>query len=265
MRAIWSGAIGFGLVNIPVKLFSAVNESRLDFDMLDKKDHSHIKYKRVNEHTGKDVAWNNIVKGYDVNGKYVILNDTDFEKALPEKTKTITLETFVHPGEIDVILYDSAYYLQPAKGGGRAYALLEETLRKTSKTGIGTFVLRNKERPVSLRAANGILILHTLRFINEIRNPAELIKTKTSVKRNELTMAVNLVENMGGKFDIRNYKDVYTLKLMKFIKAKASGKKIAAPKKETKSIPNDLIAQLEQSLTPAKKTPVKKKRTAAKK
>lgn len=259
MRSIWTGSIAFGLVNIPVKVFSAVNERTLDFDMLDKKDHSAIKFKRVSERTGKEVVWENIVKGYDLNGKYVVLTDEDFETASPEKTKTINMEAFVNASEVDVILFDSAYYLAPAKGGERAFSLLETALDKSGKAGVGSFVLRNKEKPVLLRSAKGILILHTLRFLNEIRDPSDFAVKKIAPKRNELTMANSLIKSMSGKFNIADYKDTYTAKLMKLIRSKATGKKLPAPKAISTKPANDLIEQLQQSLAkPAKKTARKK-------
>src|ERR1700748_3122453 len=141
MRAIWSGAIGFGLVNIPVKLFSAVQQSELDLDMLDKKDHANIKFKRVNADTGKEVAWGNIVRGYKLHDQYVILSDDDFKSASPEKNKIIGIEEFIDEHEIDSMYYETPYYLQPEKNGVKAYNLLHEALKKTGKVGLGSFVL----------------------------------------------------------------------------------------------------------------------------
>src|SRR6187402_1882397 len=145
MRAIWSGSISFGLINIPVKLFSAVEESTLDFDMLDQKDHANIKFKRVNESTGKEVSFASIVKGYKVDDKYVILEDADFEAADAVKTKTIDIQSFVLEEEIDSIYYEQPYYLQPDKGAMNAYTLLRDALEKSKKVGVTSFVLRNKE------------------------------------------------------------------------------------------------------------------------
>ena len=125
MRAIWTGAIGFGLVNIPIKIYSATQGSELDLDMLDKKDHSHIRFKRVNEHTGKEVAWENIIKGYKLDDRYIVLTDDDFEKASPEKTKMIDITEFVEEAEIDGMYYDTPYYLEPEKSGTKAYVLLD--------------------------------------------------------------------------------------------------------------------------------------------
>src|SRR5207247_972123 len=135
--------IGFGLVNIPIKLYSAVEDSSLDLDMLDKKDHANIKFKRVNENTGKEVAWGNIVRAFDLNGKYVVLDETDFAEAMPEKTKTIGIDSFIDEKEIDPILYETSYYMEPEKQGKRAYALLNAALNKSKKADLGSFVLRN--------------------------------------------------------------------------------------------------------------------------
>lgn len=253
MRSIWTGSIAFGLVNIPVKLFSAVNERALDFDMLDKKDHSPIKFKRVNEKTGKEVLWENIVKGYDLDGKYVVLTDEDFDAASPEKTKTINMDAFVNPAEVDMILFDNAYYLAPAKGGERAFSLLEAALQKAGKAGVGSFVLRNKEKPVLLRSAKGILILHTLRFLNEIRDPSDFVVKKVTPKRNELTMAGSLIKSMSGKFNIADFKDTYTMKLKKLIRSKATGKKLPVHKARVEKPASDLIEQLQQSLAKPKR------------
>jgi len=134
MRPIWTGAIGFGLVNIPVKIYSATETSTLDLDMLDKKDHSHIHFKRVNEKTGKEVTWENIVKGYKMpNDDYVVLTEKDFEMASAKKTKTIEISDFVNESEIESVYYETPYYLEPDKSGARAYALLREALQKNKK------------------------------------------------------------------------------------------------------------------------------------
>ncbi|MEO6838901.1 MAG: Ku protein, partial [Ginsengibacter sp.] len=145
MKAIWTGAIGFGLVNIPVKMYSATESSNLDLDMLDKKDHAHIKFMRVNENTGKEIAWENIVKGYKYHDDYVILDDKDFELASAKKTKTIEISDFVKEEEISSLYYETPYYLEPDKSGTRPYKLLLDALKKTKKVGVSTFVMRNKE------------------------------------------------------------------------------------------------------------------------
>jgi DNA end-binding protein Ku len=143
MKAIWSGAIGFGLVNIPVKIYSAVEESSPDLDMLDKKDHARIRFKRVNETTGKEVAWENIVKGYDFDGKYVVLSDEDFEKASPVKSKIIEISEFVNEKEIESLFFEMPYFLEPQKAGEKAYALLREALKKSGKVGVKAYGQRD--------------------------------------------------------------------------------------------------------------------------
>jgi DNA end-binding protein Ku len=257
MRAIWSGTIGFGLVNIPVKLYSAVQDSRLDLDMLDKKDHAHIKFHRVNEDTGREVPWERIVKGFLYNDQYIILEDEDFQAASPEKTKTIAIESFVEETEIDDIYFETPYYIEPEKAGTKAYALLLKTLQQTGKAGLGRFVLRTSEHLVVIRAREDYLVLHQLRFEQEIRSPKELaLPTGSSAKisKKELDMAVKLVESYTTEFDISGFKDEYHEELLKIIKAKASGKRKAVKKMQVVHTKNtDLFNQLKASLTPNKK------------
>ena len=249
MRSIWTGAIGFGLVNIPIKLFSAVQDSSLDLDMLDKKDHANIKFKRVNENTGKEVEWANIVRAYNMDGKYVVLTDKDFELAMPEKTKTIEIAAFVNESDIETMLYETPYYLEPEKQGKRAYALLHTALIKSKKAGLGSFVLRNKEHLCLIKASEKLLILQRLRFNQEIRKPDDLDIPDTAPKPAELKMALSLIDQLSGPFDIDEYKDLYSDKLMKLIKAKASGKRAAAPAmKVVHSKTRDLMGQLKASL-----------------
>ena len=250
MKPIWTGAIGFGLVNIPVKLYSAAESSSLELDMLDKKDHSHIKYQRVNEKTGKEVPWGNIVKGYKFHDKYVVLDEKDFEAASAKKTKTIEIQDFVKEEEISSIYYETPYYLEPDKSGTRPYELLRQALLKTKKVGIATFVMRSKESLAILRAEEKVIVLNRIRFEEEIRDPKELtLPAKTSVKPAELQMAVSLINQLTAKFDITKYKDTYTAELMKLIHAKAKGKKITAPQmKVVHSKTKDLMEQLKASL-----------------
>jgi DNA end-binding protein Ku len=254
MRSIWTGAIGFGLVNIPVKLFSAVEESNLDLDMLDKKDHSNIKFKRVNENTGKEVEWANIVRAYNMDGKYIVLDDTDFAEAMPEKTKTIGIDSFIDEKEINPILYETSYYMEPEKQGKRAYALLNTALVKSKKAGLGSFVLRNKEHLCLIKAAGHVLVLHRLRFNQEIRDTKDLDIPATTAKPGELKMALSLIEQLSTEFNSKDYKDTYTEKLMKLIKAKASGKRAPVHKmKVVHSKTRNLMEQLKASLGSKKK------------
>jgi DNA end-binding protein Ku len=255
MRPIWTGAIGFGLVNIPIKLYSATQSSNLNLDMLDKKDESNIRFMRVNEKTGKEVTWENIVKGYKIDSKYVILTDKDFEAASAKKTKTVEISDFVKEDEISSIYYETPYYVEPDKSGTRAYELLRQALLKTGKIGIATFVMRSKESLAVLKATKDLIILNRIRFQEEIRDFKELnLPEKTAVKPAELQMAISLINQLSGKFDISQYKDTYNAELLKLIQAKAKGQKIKAPEmKIVHSKTKDLMEQLKASLDTKRK------------
>jgi len=252
MRPIWTGAISFGLVNIPVKIFTATKESTLDLDMLDSQDHSRIKFKRVNESTGKEVPFEKIVKGYNYNGDYVILEPDDFLAADAKKTKTVEIVNFVNEKDIDSIYYEQPYYLEPDKGGEKAYALLREALNQVGKVGLAEFVMRNKEALAVIKPSGKALILNRIRFAEEIKSTAELNLPEISkTKPKEAQMAIQLIDHLSDKFDISAYKDTYTDKLLKIIHEKAKGKK------PSKSVPkpkivhqksDDLMAILKASL-----------------
>lgn len=254
MKAIWTGSIGFGLVNIPIKLYSAIQTSSLDFDMLDKKDLANIKFKRVNEKTNKEVLWENIVKGYLVNDKYVIVDDKDFAKAAPEKSEHIEITQFVEQKEIDSIYFETAYYVQPEKSGSRAYALLNEGLKKSGRVGLGSFVMREREHICIIRAKDNLLILNRLRFPEEIRGTDELNLSGAASKPAEVKMAVTLIDQLTKPFNPKNFKDNYTDKLLKIIKAKSKGKSVPfKPLKIVHSKSQDLMDQLKASLSAGKK------------
>ena len=254
MRSLWTGAIGFGLVNIPVKLFSATQQSDLDLDMLDKKDHSNIRFKRVNEKTGKEVPWANLVRAYNYEGNYVVLDDEDFKKASPEKTKMIEIAEFVEEKEVDSIYYETPYYLEPAKGGEKAYVLLRDALKKTGKTGLSTFVMRTKESLGLIKPSGNILLLQKIRYAEEIRATEEIKIPDNAPKPAEIKMAISLIDQLTGKFDISKFKDTYSSELMKMIEAKAKGKKLPAPTmKVVHSTSKDLMEQLKASLETKRK------------
>ncbi|HEY4065034.1 MAG TPA: Ku protein [Puia sp.] len=249
MRSIWTGAIGFGLVNIPIKLYSATEDSALDLDMLDKKDLANIKFKRVNEHTGKEVAWENIVKGYKMDDRYVVLTDEDFQKASPEKTKLIGITEFVEEADVDGIYYDTPYYLEPEKTGAKAYILLRDALKKTGKAGFGSFVLRNKENLCLLKPIGNVLVLNKIRWAQEIRSVGDLNIPSGTSKPAEMKMAIELIKHLSGAFDLSKYKDTYSDELMKLIKAKAKGRKIVQPTLRVVHSPGkDLLSQLKASI-----------------
>jgi DNA end-binding protein Ku len=252
MRAIWTGAIGFGLVNIPVKLYSAVQGSELNLDMLDKKDHANIHFQRVNKDTGKEVSWSNIVKGYKYKGEYVILEDKDFEKASPQKSKVIDITQFVPEAEIDPMYYETPYYLEPQKSGSRAYALLRDALEKSERAAVGSFVLRSREHLCVLKAKDKAIVLNRIRFSEEIRDLSELTLPASKPKAAEMKMALSLIDQLSSSFKIDKYKDTYTAELMKLVKAKATGKKTTFPKlKVTHRKSTDLMSQLKASLKKA--------------
>jgi DNA end-binding protein Ku len=254
MKAIWKGAISFGLVNIPVKLYSATEQSSLDLDMVDHRDMSHIKFKRINEDTGKEVTWEHIAKAYNLDDKYVLLEPEDFEAAAPEKSKIIQVEHFVDEKDIDTIYFENSYYVEPEKSGVKAYALMREALAKAKKVGIAQFVLRTAETLTVLKPRGNVLVLSKIRFAQEIRDPDELkLPAASEVKPAELKMAMALIKQYTGPFDIEKFKDEYAAALLKIIKAKAKGAKRKTPKLKvvhTKS--SDLMEQLKASLNKSK-------------
>ncbi len=250
MRAIWTGAIGFGLVNIPIKIYSATQTSSLDFDMLDRKDHANIKYKRVNEQTGKEVKWENIVKGFMLKDKYIVLEDADFEEAMPEKNKMINLQSFVKLQEVDSIYFDTPYYLEPQKSGEKAYQLLLKALEKSKTAGLGSFVMRNVENLAIIKASDNVLVLNKIRFEEEIRDPSELkIPSSARISKAEMDMAMQLIKMNSKEFDIKEFKNEYSKELMKIIQQKSKGKRATIRKinvENTKA--SDLLEKLKASL-----------------
>jgi DNA end-binding protein Ku len=256
MRAIWNGAIGFGLVNIPIKLYSASESSTLDLDMLDKKDFSNIKYKRVNENTNKEVAWENIVKGYKIEDKYIVLEDEDFEAVSPEKSKILSIIQFVKEEEVDPALFETPYFLEPQKNGEAAYRLLLEALMKTKMAGIGSFILREREILCMIRPyENEVLMLNRMRYPEEMRSYAALkIPSGKAPKAEELKMAESLIKSLAETFDPSKYRDTYNEDLLKIIKQKAKGKNIKPKEtKEPAGKATDLMAMLKASLESGKR------------
>src|SRR5437762_9068586 len=180
----WKGSIDFGLVNIPVSLYSAETPSRLDFDMLDKRDFSRVRYHRVNERTGKEVPWDQVIKGYEYEkGEYVALTDEDFRRANVESTQSISITDFVDLSEISPIYYDKPYYLEPVKNGRRAYALLRKIMKKTGKPGIARVVIRTRQHLAVLLVQRSLLMLNLLRFAHELRDASALDVPETGSKR----------------------------------------------------------------------------------
>jgi DNA end-binding protein Ku len=253
MKSIWNGSISFGLITIPVKMYSASDERRLEFDMLDREDNARIRYKRVNEDTGEEVEWGNIVKGYKLNDHYVILEKEDFDQANMKKTRIIEIDEFIDARDVEEVLYKKPYFLEPQKESGKAYNLLRDALKKTGKVGVATFVMRQKENLCLIGVYRNAIVLHVIRFADEIRDPTELNLPETKVSKKEVDMALSLIEQYTKKFDFTKYKDVYNDQLLKIIKAKTSGKKTRV--QEVKSPPTgakDLMKQLQASLAQKK-------------
>jgi DNA end-binding protein Ku len=263
MKSIWKGSIAFGLVNIPVRLYSATESQGIASNMLYKKDLSRIRFQRVAESTGKEVPADEIVKGYEVEkGQYVVLSDEELSDVAPEKSSGIEIQEFVNESEISSLYFEKPYYLEPDKGAGKAYALLREALTKTGKVGIAQFVMRNRESLCALKPQGQGLVLNALRFASEIRSMDELsLASQEKISANEVSLATKLIEGMADKFDPAKYKDTYSEELQKLIDAKAKGEKRQAPApKAAKSNVIDLVAALQESLGTVKKA---KKRTAA--
>lgn len=254
MRSIWKGAIGFGLVNIPVKLFSAVQNSNLDLDMLDERDHAKIRFHRVNEDTNKEVPYEKIVRGFFLKDRYIVLDEHDFEEAAPEKNKLISLENFVDIKDINPIYYETSYYTQPEKQGVKAYALLLKALTKSKKAGVARFVLRNTENLCVIHPMDNVLVVTKIRFQQEIRNINEIKTDMANITKKEMDVGLALIKQYNSEFDISSFKDDYSASLLKIIKAKAKGKRTIVKKmKPQKATSDNLYDQLMQSLGGSKK------------
>lgn len=234
MRAIWTGAISFGLVNIPVKLYSPAKERELSFNLLDKKDYSPIRFARVRKTDGKEVDYKDLIRGFEYQkGNYVILSDEDFKSAASErKLKTIEIFEFVAVKNIDPIYYEKPYYLEPAKGAEKPYVLLREALKESDKAGIARFVLRTKEHIAALKPEGNVLLLDQLRFENEIEKPDQIKVPSLPVDDKEKDLAMALIDQLAGAFQPQKYKDEYTDKLLGIISRKAEGRPIQKPQEE---------------------------------
>ncbi len=251
MRPMWTGALSFGLINIPVKLYSAAREQSIKLRMLEKGTLCPIGYVRVCKETGKEVPYEKIVKGYEFEkGDFVVLEDEDFERANVEKTKTIDIVEFVDEKEIGTEYYDKPYYLEPEKRAQKAYALLCESLKRSKKVGIARMVLRTKEHIAELKPHGNMLMLHQLRFQNEIRPAEDLsIPENQTYSKAEINMALMLIEQLTSHFKPGDFSDTYTQELFRVIGEKKKGKK---PKKKGKEPEytrmQDIMEALKKSL-----------------
>lgn len=253
MATIWKGSLAFGLVNIPVELRTAVRADHIAFRLLHAEDLSPVKYERISSKTGKPVPWEEIVKGYEYEkGKYVVLSDDDFKAAALESSKTIDILDFVPASEIDPRYFETPYYLQPVKGGEKAYALLREAVRKSGAVGIGKIVMRQVQHLVGVKVVGDALVLEIMRFESELIDEDQFnFPDASMVRAQELKMAEELVANLAEPFDPGRYKDDYRANLMKVIRARMKGQKLPFPETEdevadTKVV--DLMARLQASL-----------------
>jgi len=223
-RVLWKGAIVFGLVNIPVGLYSAERRNELSFAMLDRRDMAPVGYKRFNKDSGKEVPWDQIVKGYEYeDGRYVVFSDADFKAANVAATQTVDIMHFVDPAQLPFILYETPYYLAPDKRGARGYVLLRETLKKARKVAVAEVVIRTRQYLAIVAPFENVLVLNTLRFPDEVRSPKELDVPEPragAAKPAEVQMALHLVEEMTRDFDPRLYHDTYREDVMTRVKAK---------------------------------------------
>jgi len=267
-RGLWKGAISFGLVNVPVELHSAKRRSaELDMTMLDKRDLAPVGYKRVNKSTGKEVAWGDVVKGYEYkDDKYVVLSDEDFRRANPEASRTVDIVAFVEMKDVAPQYYETPYYLAPGKRGEKAYALLRETLKKAGKAGIATVVIRTKQHLAALFPQDDILVLNTLRYADELKKPASLEIPQAKVTARELDMALRLVEDMSDAWQPEKFHDTYREDILKRVEQKIKAgetEEIPEPEKEKGRKGGEVIDLMSLLRKSIEKKPVRKKHRRA--
>ncbi len=270
-RAIWTGSISFGLLNVPVKLYSAVSKKSVSFRELRESDGSRVRHKRVAEADGEEVDYNDIVKGYEIaSDQYVVVTKDELDELNPKKTRAIEIQDFVDLDDIDPIYFDHPYYLGPDKGAERAYALLVKAMDEAHKVAVARFVLRNRESLAAIRPMEGVLTMATMRFADEVVTPGELEdvlgEEVEAPKKKELDMAKALIDSLTSDFDAGQYRDEYREELLSLIESKARGEKIAAPAGEapTPTKAPDLMAALEESLAAVKGEEAKSKPAASK-
>jgi DNA end-binding protein Ku len=253
-RSIWSGSIAFGLVNVPVRMYSAVSEKDLHFHLLHEKDDSRIGYEKVCKEEGKPVPDEEIVTAYEFEkGEYVYMTDQDFAAAEAENARTIEIEDFVPYDEIDPIYFERSFLLGPADGGEKVYALLVRAMEQSGLAAVGRYVMRNKQHLGCLRIRDGVITLERMYFADEIRPMDELKPKKVTVGKRELDMARQLIDRFAGSFEPEKYEDTYRKALLKVIRDKRKGKEIHVPPQAEEEGPPDLMAALRESLESAQR------------
>jgi DNA end-binding protein Ku len=264
-RSIWRGTISFGLVSVPVRMFTATESKELRFHFLHKDDLSPIGYDKVRKDTGEHVDPEDIVRGFEIEkGRYVPLDDEDLDRLDIELTKSIDICDFVDIDEIDPIYFRKAYYLLPEEGAEKPYALLVRALEETGKVGIAKVVIRNKQHLAALRPVDGTLVLETMYYADEIRKP-EKVKTSGDLRKPEVDMAKSLVENLSEPFDPEKYDDTYRKELLDLLRAKAKGQKLPEPSEEAPGEVVDLMAALRESVERTKRSQSKRRAPAKRK
>ncbi len=255
MKAVWKGSISFGLVNVPVKMYTATSTRDLSFNMLHSKDKGRIHYKKFCSKCGQEVSKDEIVKGYPISkDEYVVLTDDDFAKVPLKSLKTIEIKQFFEPSELGVIYYNNFYYLAPEKGGEKPYYILKEAMKSTNSMGIGKLSFRNREHLIGLKSFDGGLLLAQLYYIDEVRGPEEVPGWNPSVDVNdeEMDLAVQLINHMKKPLKLEEYKDEYKEALMELIEAKLAGKKVTVSEEVAEA--ESLVDALKSSLEKAKES-----------
>jgi len=210
IRAIWTGTISFGLVSVPIKLYTAVEHSELSFDLLDSRDHARIRYSRINEHTKKEVPFDQIVKGYKLNDHYVIVEKEDLERVAPEKTKDIKVEGFIDLADVNPIYFEKSYYTAPQTRNNKSYALLLESMKQSDKAGLAKFVLRNVESLAVVYPVGKVIVVNNIRFAQEIRSIEDLnISPDVTISKKEMDMGMALINTYVDNFDPAQIKNEY--------------------------------------------------------
>jgi len=247
-RSLWTGTISFGLVSVPVRMVSATQSKELRFHFLDRHDLQPIGYDKVRRDTGEHVDSDDIVRGFEVEkGRYVPLEDEDLDRLDIELTKTIDICDFVDLDEIDPIYFRKAYYLEPQDGAETPYRLLARALDETSKVAIAKIVIRNKQHLAAVRAHDDVLVLETMYYADEVRQP-ERLDGKVRLQKPEVEMAKSLVENLSAPFKPERYDDTYRKELLDLLRAKAKGKPLPEPEAEEEGEVVDLLAALRESV-----------------
>jgi DNA end-binding protein Ku len=258
-RAIWTGSVSFGLVNVPVGLYSATQDHQVHFHQFEKGTSSRVRNQRVNEDTGDEVAYKDVVKGAELSdGNYVMLTQEELESVEPGRSRTIDISDFVDAAEIDPIYYQKSYYLAPSdETAKKAYALLVKAMQKAERIGVATFVMRGKQYLAAIRPQDKVLVLETMFFGDEVRDPSkelDQLPTRTQVSRKDLDMAVKLITSLTTQWKPSNYRDTYTQRVEKLIDAKKKNREIVVPEEpeEDEGKVVDLVAALQASLDQAK-------------